>query len=160
MILDDVHRGIKKFKKRKRIGRGPGSGHGKTSGRGHKGYGSRAGSSRRTSFEGGQSPLARRIAKRGFNNKKFAAKVTIVNLGDLEKRFESGATIDPQVLLASGLVKGRFDEIKILANGDLSKKLTVRAHRCSQSAAEKIQAAGGSIELIHERSASAAADSE
>ncbi len=149
MIIDDVHRGIQKNKKRKRIGRGPGSGHGKTSGRGHNGYGSRAGSSRRMSFEGGQTPLARRIAKRGFNNKKFAVKVAIVNLGDLEKRFDAGATIDPETLLASGLAKGRYDEIKVLGDGEFSKKFTVRVHRCSKSAADKIAAAGGSLELIN-----------
>jgi len=149
MIIDDVHRGIQKYKKRKRIGRGPGSGHGKTSGRGHKGYGSRAGSSRRMSFEGGQTPLARRIAKRGFNNKQFAVKVAIVNVGDLEKRFDSGATIDPAALAESGLAKGRYDVVKILGDGDLSKKFTIKVHRCSKSASEKITAAGGSVELIY-----------
>ena len=87
MILDDVHRGIRKRKKRKRIGRGPGSGHGKTAGRGHKGYGSRAGASKRLGYEGGQMPLARRIAKHGFNNKRFATKVAIVNVAALERVF-------------------------------------------------------------------------
>lgn len=148
MIIDDVHRGIKKYKKRKRIGRGPGSGHGKTAARGHKGYGSRAGASRRMSFEGGQTPLARRIAKRGFNNKQFAVKVAIVNVSELEQRFDDGATIDPQMLTETGLAKGRFDEIKILGDGDISKKFTIRVHRCSKSAGEKVAAAGGTIEII------------
>lgn len=148
MIIDDVHRGIKKNKKRRRVGRGPGSGHGKTSGRGHNGYGSRSGSSRRLSFEGGQMPLSRRIAKRGFNNKKFATKVGIVNVQDLEQRFEDGATIDPAALSSNGLAKGRFEVIKVLGDGELTKKFTVRVHRCSKSAEDKITAAGGSIELI------------
>ena len=148
MIIDDVHRGVAPRKKRKRIGRGPGSGHGKTSGRGHNGYGSRAGSSRRLSFEGGQMPLARRIAKRGFNNKRFAAKVAIINLCDLQRSFEDGALIDPESLLARGLAGGKFDVIKILGNGELTKKFTVKSHRFSQSAAEKIEAAGGKVETI------------
>lgn len=148
MIIDDVHRGIKKNKKRKRVGRGPGSGHGKTSTRGHNGYGSRAGSSRRTSFEGGQTPLALRVAKRGFNNKQFAKKVTVVNVSSLEQAFENGAEVTPEVLAAKGLAKGRFDQVKILGNGDLSKKLTVTAHLFSQSAETKIQAAGGTVSRI------------
>lgn len=148
MIIDDVHRGIQKHKKRKRVGRGPGSGHGKTSTRGHNGYGSRAGSSRRTSFEGGQTPLALRVAKRGFNNKQFAKKVAVVNVSALEQAFDDGAEITPEVLAAKGLAKGRFDQVKILGNGDLSKKLTVTAHLFSQSAESKIQAAGGSVSRI------------
>lgn len=148
MIIDDVHRGIQKNKKRKRVGRGPGSGHGKTSSRGHKGYGSRAGASRRRSFEGGQTPLALRVAKRGFNNKQFAKKVAVVNVAALEQAFESGAEITPEILAAKGLAKGRFDQVKILGNGDLSKKLSVSAHLFSQSAESKIQAAGGSVSRI------------
>ncbi|GAB4147922.1 MAG: 50S ribosomal protein L15 [Planctomycetaceae bacterium] len=148
MILDDVHRGIHKRKKRKRIGRGPGSGHGKTSGRGHKGYYSRAGSSRRVGFEGGQMPLARRIAKRGFNNKQFATVVKILNLSTLEQAFESGDEVTPESLQAKGLVKGRFDVIKVLGDGELTKKLSVRVHRFSKSAEEKIAAAGGTAETL------------
>lgn len=148
MIIDDVHRGIKKNKKRKRVGRGPGSGHGKTSTRGHKGYGSRAGSSRRTSFEGGQTPLALRVAKRGFNNKQFAKKVAVVNVATLEQAFENGDMITPEVLAEKGLAKGRFDQVKILGNGELSKQLTVAAHLFSQSAESKIQAAGGTVSRI------------
>lgn len=148
MILDDVHRGIKKNKKRKRIGRGPGSGHGKTSGRGHNGYYSRSGSSRRLSFEGGQMPLARRIAKRGFSNKRFAKVVAIVNVSALNDSFENGEEVTPQVLADKGLAKGRFDLVKILGNGELTKKLTIKAHKYSASAEEKIKAAGGSVERI------------
>jgi large subunit ribosomal protein L15 len=149
MIIDDVHRGIQKNKHRKRLGRGPGSGQGKTAGRGHKGAGSRAGYSARLGFEGGQMPLARRIAKRGFNNKFFSTKAAIVNLADLEQVFESGTVVEIEMLMAAGLVKGDFDVVKILGNGELTKKLTVKAHRFSQSAADKITAAGGQIEKIY-----------
>ena len=148
MILDDVHRGITKNKKRKRVGRGPGSGHGKTSGRGHKGYYSRAGASRRLSFEGGQMPLARRVAKRGFNNSAFAAKVVVFNVAHLGNVFSDGDTVTPETLKEKGLLKGRFDLVKILGNGDLTVKLTVKAHRFSQSAQEKITSAGGTVERI------------
>jgi large subunit ribosomal protein L15 len=149
MIINDVHRGIKKNKPRKRLGRGTGSGQGKTAGRGHKGAGSRAGNSSRRGFEGGQMPLARRIAKRGFNNNFFSTKTAIINLSALEQAFENGAVVDLDALLAAGLAKGRFDVIKILGNGSLTKRLTVKAHRFSQSAADKITAAGGQIETIY-----------
>jgi large subunit ribosomal protein L15 len=148
MILDDVHRGIKTNTLRKRVGRGPGSGHGKTAGRGHKGAGSRAGTSRRLSHEGGQVPMARRIAKRGFNNKFFATCVAIVNLEDLEIAFEAGAVVDPETLKAARLVQGKYDVIKVLGDGELTKKLTIRVHRFSKSAEEKISAAGGTLERI------------
>ncbi len=148
MILDDVHRGIKKNKKRKRIGRGPGSGHGKTSGRGHKGYYSRSGSSRRIGFEGGQMPIFRIVAKRGFNNRAFAPKVAIVNLAQLEAVFDAGTEVTVATLKEKGLVSGRFDLVKVLGNGDLSKKLSVTANRFSASAEEKITAAGGSVQRI------------
>ncbi|WP_417393693.1 50S ribosomal protein L15 [Gimesia sp.] len=148
MIIDDVHRGIKKNKKKKRVGRGPGSGHGKTSSRGENGYGSRSGSSRRVSFEGGQTPLAMRVAKRGFNNKQFAKKVAVVNVATLEQAFEDGTDITPEVLAAKGLAKGRFDQVKILGNGDLTKKLNVSAHLFSASAESKIQAAGGTVSRV------------
>lgn len=148
MILEDVHKGIKTNTVRKRIGRGPGSGHGKTSGRGHKGAGSRAGNSRRLSHEGGQVPMARRIAKRGFNNKFFATTVAIVNLSDIENVFEAGAVVDPDLLKITRLVQGRHDVIKILADGEITKALTVKAHRFSKAASEKIVAAGGSVEVL------------
>ena len=147
MILDDVHRGIKKNKPAKRIGRGVGSGHGKTSGRGHKGFYSRSGSSSRKGFEGGQTPLFRRIAKRGFSNNQFRLTVAVVNISALEDSFEAGATVGPEELVAKGLTFGKFDIIKILGNGELSKKLTVKAHRFSESAKQKIAAAGGTAEV-------------
>lgn len=143
MILNDVHQGIQKRKSRKRIGRGPGSGHGKTSGRGHKGFYSRAGSSRRTGFEGGQMPMARRIAKRGFNNRQFADEVVIVNLSALENNFENGETVNRETLAEKRVIKGRYDVLKVLGNGKLTKKLTVEANRFSASAKEAITAAGG-----------------
>ncbi|MCA8994205.1 MAG: 50S ribosomal protein L15 [Planctomycetaceae bacterium] len=148
MIIDDVHRGITKNKKRKRIGRGPGSGHGKTAGRGHKGAGSRRGHSSRLGFAGGQMPLFRIVAKRGFNNNAFADKVLAINVSFLEERFESGDTVNLDSLKEKGLAKGKFDLIKILGDGDLTKKLTVQVHRCSKGAEEKIKSAGGSVELI------------
>ena len=148
MILEDVHKGIKTNTLRKRVGRGPGSGHGRTSGRGEKGAGSRAGNSRRLSHEGGQVPMARRIAKRGFNNKFFATNVAIVNLSDIENVFEAGAVVDPDLLKITRLVQGRHDVIKILADGEITKALTVKAHRFSKAAAEKIIAAGGTVEVL------------
>ncbi len=148
MIIDDVHRGITKHKKRKRLGRGPGSGHGKTSGRGHKGAGSRRGFKTRLGFAGGQMPLFRLVAKRGFNNKAFAEDVLAINVRFLEERFSSGDTVNLETLKQKGLAKGSFDAIKILGDGELTKKLTVQAHRFSRGAEEKIQAAGGSVERI------------
>ncbi len=148
MILDDVHRGISKRRRRKRVGRGPGSGHGKTAGRGHKGYGSRAGASRRRGFQGGQMPLFRRMAKRGFNNKAFADVVEIINVGTLEERFEKGDTVDLASLRSRGLAKGRFDQLKVLGQGEITKSLTVVADKFSKSAVEKIEAAGGSVQVV------------
>jgi large subunit ribosomal protein L15 len=148
MILDDVHRGIHKHKNPKRIGRGTGSGHGKTAGRGHKGAGSRTGTARRLGYEGGQMPLARRIAKRGFSNAYFAARIAEINVAALEKAFDSGASVTLEALADKGLLKGQFDEVKILGNGELTKKLTVHAHRFSKSAEEKIAGAGGRVERI------------
>ena len=148
MILDDVHRGIKKRPNRKRIGRGPGSGQGKTAGKGHKGYYSRSGSPRRLGYEGGQMPLARRIAKRGFNNAQFADNVVAINISVLQRAFESGDAVNPETLAKKGILKKRYDIVKILGNGELKKKLKVSAHRFSKSAEEKIIAKGGSIERI------------
>lgn len=144
MNLNDVHEGIEKNKKRKRLGRGPGSGLGKTSGRGHKGAQSRAGYSRKPVFQGGAMPLVRRIAKRGFNN-KFALEVGEVNVADLEARFEAGADVTPDSLAEKDLAKYRYDILKVLGNGNLTKKLTVSAHRFSESARQKIEAAGGKV---------------
>lgn len=142
MTLNEVHQGINKNRKRKRIGRGPGSGHGKTSGRGHKGAGSRAGSSPHRFFAGGSTPLWQAIPKRGFNN-KWAKTVVVVNVGDLESAFEAGDEVTIEVLSKRNIAKGRFDELKVLGEGQLTKKLKVHAHRFSKSAAEKIAAAGG-----------------
>jgi large subunit ribosomal protein L15 len=148
MIIDDVHRGIHKHDRPKRVGRGLGSGRGKTSGRGHKGAKSRSGYQKRKGFEGGQMPIFRQIAKRGFSNNAFADKVMAVNVSALEERFQDGAVVSPETLKEQGLVKGRFDSIKILGNGNLSKKLTVQAHGFSRSAEEKITAVGGQVERI------------
>lgn len=148
MILNDVHVGIHPRRPRKRIGRGVGSGHGKTAGRGHKGFYSRSGSKRRAGFEGGQMPLFRRVAKRGFNNAAFADTVVIVNVGDLEKYFDDGADVSVDALVARGIVPSRHDAVKVLGNGELTKKLTVRVHRFSGSAEQKIVAAGGKYERI------------
>ena len=149
MMIHDVHRGIVKRKNRKRVGRGLGSGHGKTAGRGDKGHSAHSGHSTRLGFEGGQMPLARRLAKRGFSNKYFSKVFAIVNLAALETAFESGSTVDPAALEARGLVKGRFDGIKILGNGSLTKSLSVKAHEFSASAEQKITAAGGVAQRLY-----------
>lgn len=133
-------------RQRKRVGRGRSSGYGKTSGRGHKGAKSRSGYRNRPGFEGGQMPLIRRIPKRGFRN-KFKVEWAEVNVDQLS-RFEDGATVDPRTLEEVGLVKGRYDGVVVLGRGEVEISLTVRAHRFSKSAAEKIEAAGGSAEVI------------
>ena len=147
MIIDDVNRGITKNRKRRRVGRGPGSGHGKTSARGHKGQGSRAGSSTAAVFEGAMMPLVRRVPKRGFNN-PFAKDVMTINVGDLDAVFEPGDEISPDTLKASGLIRGRFDVLKVLGDGELTKNLRISAHRFSKSAQEKIEKAGGQVTVI------------
>ena len=131
---------------KKRVGRGPGSGHGKTAARGEKGQKSRSGFSRQVGFEGGQMPLHRRLPKRGFTN-IFRKEYAVVNVSDLE-RFDNGATIDETALRSAGLVKGRNDGVKILGDGELSKKLTVSATKFSKSAKETIEKAGGSCQEI------------
>lgn len=130
----------------KRIGRGHGSGWGKTAGKGHKGQKARAGKGMRVGFEGGQMPLQRRIPKRGFNN-IFAKKVVAINVGTLNK-FEDGAVVDIAALTEKGIVKNSFDSVKILSNGTITKKLTVKAHAFSKGAVAKIEAAGGKTEVI------------
>ncbi len=130
----------------KRIGRGHGSGQGKTAGKGHKGQKARAGRGMRPGFEGGQMPLQRRIPKRGFNN-IFATNYAVVNIAALNK-FEDGAVVDTAALKAAGLVKDTKDGVKILANGELTKKLTVQVAAYSESAKAKIEAAGGKAEVI------------
>ena len=147
MNLNDVHCGITKNKKRKRLGRGAGSGHGKTCGRGHKGQRSRAGYSVHPTFEGGQMPLVRRVPKRGFNN-RWAETVAIINLSDLERRFEAGEEANPETLRRKHLAKGRYDVLKVLGDGELTKKLKVAAHRFSRQAEEKIRQAGGEVVVL------------
>ena len=147
MNLNDVHRGIKKHKKLKRVGRGPGSGHGKTSGRGHKGQGQLAGWTTHPAFEGGQFPASRRVPKRGFNN-RFALVIKAVNISALNEAFKSGDHVTLDKLRTLGLAAGRFDQLKILGNGELTKKLKIDAHRFSQSALDKIQAAGGEAVVL------------
>ncbi|MBP9989663.1 MAG: 50S ribosomal protein L15 [Ruminococcus sp.] len=134
-------------KERKRIGRGPASGQGKTAGKGHKGQLARAGRGMRAGFEGGQMPLQRRLPKRGFNN-IFRKEIAIINIASLEAKFDNGAVVDVDSLKAAGLVKNSFDGIKILGNGDLTKKLTVKADAFSESAKQKIEAAGGNAEVV------------
>lgn len=134
-------------KKRKRIGRGTGSGHGKTSGRGHKGRGSRSGGNTPAGYEGGQMPLQRRLPKHGFHN-PFRQEFSIVNIGDLDTRFDAGAVVDAESLRARGLVHNLRRPIKILAGGTVSKALTVKADKFSSAAKERLQAAGGSAEVI------------
>ncbi|QDT06581.1 50S ribosomal protein L15 [Rubripirellula lacrimiformis] len=147
MQLNDVHRGIQKKRPRKRIGRGSGSGHGKTSGRGHNGHKSRSGYSRKPTFQGGAMPMIRRIPKRGFNN-RWALTVFAVNVARLNEAFNDGDEVTLEALAAKDLAKGTFDEVKILGDGELTKKLTVSAHRFSKSAEEKITAAGGTINKL------------
>ncbi|MBR1811547.1 MAG: 50S ribosomal protein L15 [Clostridia bacterium] len=131
----------------KRVGRGPASGQGKTAGKGHKGQKARAGRGPRPGFEGGQMPLQRRVPKRGFNN-IFAKEIAIVNLADLDARFADGDVVDVAALIEAGLVKKELDGVKVLGNGELTKKLTVKVNAFSASAKEKIEAAGGTAEVI------------
>lgn len=144
MQLHDVDVGIHKYKRRKRIGRGTGSGHGKTAGKGHKGHSSRQGFKQNPLREGGQMPLGRRVPKRGFVNGAFKKDYATLNVAALEARFEAGATVDEAALRALGLVKGRHDDgVKILGDGELTKPLTVLAAKFSETAAAKIAAVGG-----------------
>ena len=134
-------------RKRKRVGRGPGSGTGKTAGRGENGQKSRSGYSRKVGFEGGQMPLHRRVPKRGFTNAPFRKEFAEVNLGRLEV-FEEGTIVTPEVLVKWGIVKRVRDGVKILGKGDLTKALTVHAHRFSARAKERIAGAGGKAEVL------------
>jgi large subunit ribosomal protein L15 len=136
-----------KHTRRRRIGRGSGSGHGKTCGRGHKGAGSRAGSTAVSLSEGGQMPLFRRVPKRGFNNYKFAERCEIVNVWQLE-RFDDGAVVEPEQLSEAGLIAKKTSKVKILGKGNLTKKLQVTAHKFSKNAEQKIKASGGNTSLV------------
>ena len=135
-------------KKKKRLGQGLGSGKGKTAGKGHKGQKARAGVSIKANFEGGQMPLARRIPKRGFSNFRFAVRYEIVNVADLEGRFDAGSEVTAEGLYALRLISGADKPVKILGVGELSKNLIVHANAYSASAANKIEAAGGKAEVI------------
>ncbi len=149
MDLSTVHHGITRRKRKKRVGRGIGSGHGKTSTRGSKGQWASAGANMPTpAFEGGQMPLFRRIPKRGFSHGSWDKSYLVVNVGDLDRAFDDGATVDQEALRRVGLAKGPADGIRVLGTGEVTKRLTVRAHHFSKSAAEKIAARGGSAEVI------------
>jgi large subunit ribosomal protein L15 len=145
MMIHEITQKVGKYKRKKRVGRGIGSGHGKTCGRGTKGSGSRSGSggSIRASREGGQMPLFRRIPKRGFSNFNFTTEYLVVNLKSLDARFNNGDTVNPETLVKVGLIPDTTRPVKVLGEGDLSKKLTVTAAAFSKSASEKITKAGG-----------------
>ncbi len=138
----------KEMKSQKRVGRGPGSGMGKTSTHGQKGQKSRSGASISAWFQGGQSPLYRRLPKRGFNNKQFETKYACINLSDLNKFFNDGDVVTPEILKERGIVKKQLSGIKVLASGTLEKKLTVKANRFSTKAIAAIETAGGKTEVI------------
>ena len=133
---------------RKRVGRGPGSGLGKTSGRGENGQKSRSGASISPVFEGGQSPLFRRLHKRGFSNARFKTVYATINVGELNELFNDGDVVTPELLKEKGIIKKQLSGIKVLGNGILNKKLTIRAHRFTQSALEKIEESGSKAEVI------------
>ena len=140
-----VTEGSKKV--RNRVGRGTSSGNGKTSGKGHKGQKARSGYSRKAGFEGGQLPLYRRLPKRGFSNARFKEEYAVINLSDLNK-FDEGTVVTPELLRETGIVKKQLSGIKVLGNGSLEKKLTVKAHKFSMTAKEKIERADGKVEVI------------
>lgn len=147
MKLHELSPAVGSKKDVKRIGRGAGSGQGKTAGKGHKGQKARAGRGMRPGFEGGQMPLQRRVPKRGFNN-IFAKEITGVNVSALDKAFNDGETVTVDALIAKGLVKKALDGVKILGNGEISKRLTVQVNAYSESAKQKIEAVGGKAEVI------------
>ena len=147
MELNELKYTTGSIKNNKRVGRGTSSGHGKTSGRGQKGQKARSGGGVRVGFEGGQNPLVFRIAKRGFNNYEFATRYAVINVSDLDK-FENGTEITPELLKEMGIVKKLEDGLKVLGNGELTKKVTVKAHKFSKTAKEKIESAGGKVEVI------------
>ena len=147
MKLNELQRNIGATSKKKRVGRGPGSGLGKTSGRGQKGQKARSGGSINPVFEGGQLPLYRRIPKRGFSNAKFKTRYAVINLKDLNG-FEDGAVVTPALLKDAGIIKNQLDGIKVLGNGKLEHKITIQASKFSTSAMEKIKEAGSKAEVI------------
>ena len=147
MKLHTIHPAEGATTTKKRVGRGIGSGLGKTSGKGHKGQNARSGGGVRPGFEGGQIPLFRRLPKRGFTNARFKTEYAVINLSDLN-RFEDGAVVTPELLKEMGLVKNQLDGIKVLGNGTLEHKLTVKAHKFSKRALEEIEKLGGKAEVI------------
>lgn len=147
MKIEDLRPSDGSTKKRKRVGRGPGSGHGKTSTRGHKGQKARSGAKKNPGFEGGQMPMQRRLPKRGFKNYPFKLEFAIVNLRDIAK-IETSDEITPDILVEKGLIKKVLDGVKVLGNGEVSRSVTVKAHAFSESAKKKIAAAGGKAEVI------------
>lgn len=147
MKLNELRPNDGATKARKRVGRGPGSGTGKTAGRGENGQNSRSGGGVRVGFEGGQTPLFRRLPKRGFTNARFKKVYAVINLDDLNK-FDEGAEVTPELLKNMGLVKKQLDGIKVLADGTLEKKLTVKANKFSNAAKEAIEKMGGKAEVI------------
>src|SRR6478672_742343 len=149
MDLSTVHQGINKRKGKKRVGRGVGSGHGKTASRGHKGQYASAGAKKPAfTFEGGQMPLFRRMPKRGFSHAAWDRTYHVVNVGDIDARFSDGEVVDQAALARVGLAKGPADGVRVLGNGEVTKKLTVKASHFSKSAAEKIAAKGGTAEVV------------
>jgi large subunit ribosomal protein L15 len=157
MRLEDLRPAPGSTKNRKRLGRGRGSGQGKTSGKGHKGLNARSGGGARPGFEGGQMPLYRRLPKRGFLPYGGKTEFAIVNVGDLSDRFAAGSVVDPDALAGSRLIhKSGRASVKVLGDGDVAHALTVRAHKVSEGAKQKIEAAGGRVELLAARVARAA----
>ncbi len=148
MMIHEITIKVGKYKTRKRIGRGEGSGHGKTSGRGHKGAASRSGWKRRPGYEGGQMPLVRRMPKRGFSNADFRRHFHVVNLKQLEARCEDGATVTSESLAEAGIIRDTSLPLKVLGEGTLSRKLNVTAARFSASARTKIEQAGGTVNVV------------
>jgi large subunit ribosomal protein L15 len=148
MLSNEITSVAGAHKRPKRIGRGKGSGHGKTCGRGHKGCGQRAGYSMRASYEGGQMPLFRRIPKRGFNNFNFERRYEIVNVSQLERVFDDGSTITVESLVSAGLVDNLKSKIKVLGDGQLTKKLDITAQKFSKSAEQKISGCGGTAKVV------------
>ena len=147
MKLNELQKNPGATHRKKIVGRGRGSGLGKTSGRGEKGQNARSGGGVRIVFEGGQTPLYRRVPKRGFDNARFEVKYATINVGDLN-RFENGTVVTPELLKENGVIKNQLAGIKVLGNGELNKKLTVKAHKFSTSAKEKIEASGSKIEVM------------
>jgi large subunit ribosomal protein L15 len=148
MLSNEITAIVGASPKRNRVGRGKGSGNGKTCGRGHKGYGSRSGASVHLADEGGQMPLFRRLPKRGFNNAQFSTRYEVVNVSQLDRIFNDGTEVGLNELVGAGLVDSASSKVKILGDGELTKKLDVTAHKFSKSAQQKISSCGGSVKVV------------